>query len=354
MDIILIRNDNKKAYALMRIYLIRTKYKYINTLLQLYMKRCFYQWKGFICNTHQTQQQHKHQITLNMCYQIQKHFVKTQAHAFYAIVNAYYNNIMNFNNEQANIIAYYRRLSSLVPLITIKLKRLYKTHFTKWKQHITPPQRKSSSSSSINITQMIINNMSTILLAYETEDTKIKHELSKLKNSLRINSILIRFITSKHNKFMLKYFTKWHCISNTQSSYVTLLSKYEALKKENDRLIEVYYDKKSQYKKTIADYEYMKQHYCSECVGNDIEVDYKLLGGDNNEVFKSESERMLVDSEEEGNKGNKIAEKENKIKKYQNEYSQQQKYYEEYLKTMHKRKEELLAMKQMLLQKSNS
>ena len=33
MDIILIRNEYKKAYALMRIYLIRTKYKYINTLL---------------------------------------------------------------------------------------------------------------------------------------------------------------------------------------------------------------------------------------------------------------------------------------------------------------------------------
>ena len=153
---------------------------------------------------------------------------------------------------------------------------------------------------------------------------------------------------------MLKYFTKWHCISNTQSSYVTLLSKYEALKKENDRLIEVYYDKKSQYKKTIADYEYMKQHYCSECVGKDVEVDYKLLGGDNNEVFKSESEKMPAESEDEGSKGNKIAEKESKIKEYQNEYSQQQKYYEEYIKTIHKRKEELIAMKQMLLQKSNS
>ena len=348
MDIILIRNEYKKAYALMRIYLIRTKYKYINTLLQLYMKRCFYQWKGLICNT----QQHKQQFILNMCYQIQKHFMKTQAHTFYAIVNAYYHNIMNINNEQESIIAYYRRLSSLVPLITIKLKRSYKTHFTKWKHHITPSSRKSSSS--INITQMIINNMSTILLAYETEDTKIKHDLSKLKSSLRTNSILIHFIIAKHNKLMLKYFTKWHCISNTQSSYVTLLSKYEALKKENDRLIEVYYDKKSQYKKTIADYEYMKQHYCSECVGKDVEVDYKLLGGDNNEVFKSESEKMPAESEDEGSKGNKIAEKESKIKEYQNEYSQQQKYYEEYIKTMHKRKEELIAMKQMLLQKSNS
>lgn len=201
---------------------------------------------------------------------------------------------------------------------------------------------------------MIINNMSTILLAYETEDTKIKHDLSKLKSSLRTNSILIRFIIAKHNKLMLKYFTKWHCFSNTQSSYVTLLSKYEALKKENDRLIEVYYDKKSQYKKTIADYEYMKQHYCSDCVGEDVAVDYKLLGGDNNEVFVNESERMPIESEDEGSKGNKIAEKESKIKEYQNEYSQQQKYYEEYIKTMHKRKEELIAMKQMLLQKSNS
>ena len=117
MDIILIRNDKKKAYALMRIYLIRTKYKYINTLLQLYMKRCFYQW----CNTQQ--QQHKQQFTLNMCFQIQKQFVQTQAHAFYAIVNVYYHNIMNINNEHENIIAYYQRLSSLVPLITINLKR---------------------------------------------------------------------------------------------------------------------------------------------------------------------------------------------------------------------------------------
>ena len=368
MDIILIRNKYKKVYALMRIYTIRKKYKYINTpshsLLQLYMKYCFYHWKGLIWSTQQTQHQHKQQFALHLCYVIQKRFVKAQAHVFYVIVNAYYNikctRFTCCNNEHESVNTFYRRLSSLVPLITIKQKRSYKTHFEKWKQHIVHYSRtriqrlrKSFSSSSINITQMIINNMSTILLAYETEDTKLKHDLSKLKTYLRINSILIRCIITKHNMIMLKCFAKWLRISNTHSSYITLLSKYEALKKENDGLIEVYYDKKSRYKKVIADYEYMKQHYCRDCMGEDVEIDYKSLNN-NNEVFTSDNETLPVESEDECNRGNKIAEKESSIKEYQNEYSQQQKYYEEYLNSMHKKKEKLLAMKQMLLHNNNS
>ena len=474
IDLLLIRNEYKKAYALMRICIMRSKYKYINAtpysnraLLQLYMKCCFYQWKGLICSLQK--QQHKQQFAMNLmfrilfqkfyynirymfisnlityttinkltakyrgylaanlCYEIQKRFVNMRAYALYVIVNGYYakkcgvangknalarrafvvrrrceirnmrsaftkwrkngmeivnmpsncnefempleNNNINNNEERVDVVeeeekeylmfanASYRRLSSLIPVIAIKHKYSYKTHFTKWK-HTASAHKRSRASPSSNITQMIINNMSTILLAYETEDTKLKHDLAKLKASLRINSILIRLIITKHNVTMLKHIAKWLHNSYTQSSYVALLAKYENLKKENDSLIEVYYDKKSQYKKTIADYEYMKKHYCSECMGEDVDIDYKSV---NNEVFTSESaydsELPHVESEDECNKVhinntnnmnhtnanneiNQIAEKESLIKEYQNEYIQQQKYYEEYISTMNKKKEE--------------
>ena len=226
--------------------------------------------------------------------------------------------------------------------------------------------RTSSSSSHIN--QMIINNMSTVLLTCE-------NDLSKLKSSLRINTILIRLIITKHNMIMLTYISKWLRNSYTKSNYTALMSQYENLKKENDNLIEVYYDKKNQYKKTIADYEYMKKHYCNECMGEDVDIDYKSVDKEDNvnedascdddNEDDDDSELMHIESEDECNRVhinnntnmnntnvNKIAEKEMLIKEYQNEYNQQQKYYEEYINTMNKKKEELLAMKQMLLQQS--
>ena len=500
VDILLIRNEYKKAYALMRICIMRTKYKYINTtpytnkaLLQLYLKCCFYQWKGLICSLqkHQHKQQfamnlmyhilcqkfyynirymfisnlityatrnkfnakYRRYFALNLCYEIQKCFMNRKVYVFYVIVNGYHdkiygivgnvgnilarrmyvmrcrceirnirgvfgkwrkigmevnmrsncnefdvpleNNNNNNNNEEEEHVdvveeeeeekeneneneylifanASYRRLSSLIPLITIKHKHSYKIYFTKWKD-ITRSYMHSSrirTSSSSHINQMIINNMSTVLLTCE-------NDLSKLKSSLRINTILIRLIITKHNMTMLTYISKWLRNSYTQSNYTALMSQYENLKKENDNLIEVYYDKKNQYKKTIADYEYMKKHYCNECMGEDVDVDYKSVDKEDNvnedascdddNEDDDDSELMHIESEDECNRVhinnntnmnntnvNKIAEKEMLIKEYQNEYNQQQKYYEEYINTMNKKKEELLAMKQMLLQQAQS
>ena len=112
----------------------------------------------------------------------------------------------------------------------------------------------------------------------------------------------------------------------------------------------------------------MKKHYCKDCMGEEFEIDYKSI---NNEVFtenRSNNEidtesDMHIDTDEDMNnlnqintntEGNKIADKENLIKEYQNEYNQQLKYYENYITTMEKKKEELLAMKQMLLEKKKA
>ena len=484
IDILLIRNEYKKAYALMRICIMRSKYKYINTkpytnraLLQLYLKCCFYQWKGLICSLQK--HQHKQRFAMNLMYRIlcqkfyynirymfisnlitystinkftakyrryfavnlynevYKCFMNMKTYAFYVIVNGYYEkkcgvvnvkNVLakrafvvrcryevknmrcvfgkwrkigmeivnthsncnefevpleNNNNEEEHVDvveeenenekeylifanASYRRLSSLIPLLTIKHKYSYKMHFAKWKDIVRSYKRlRSRTSPSSNITQMIISNMSTILLTYENKD---KVDLAKLKLSFRINSILIRLIMAKHNTTMLNSIAKWFRNTYTQGNYIALMEQYERLKKENDNLIEVYYDKKSQYKKTIADYEYMKKHYCSECMGEDVEIDYKSVDKEENvnESASCDSELLHIESEDECNRVhinntnvknttvNKKAEKEMLIKEYQNEYSQQQKYYEEYIYTMNKKKEELLAMKQMLLHNNNS
>ena len=110
----------------------------------------------------------------------------------------------------------------------------------------------------------------------------------------------------------------------------------------------------------------MKKHYCKDCMGEEFEIDYKSINNEvftenrsNNNEIETDSD-MHIDTDEDMNnlnqintntEGNRIADKENLIKEYQNEYNRQLKYYEDYITTMEKKKEELLAMKQMLLEK---
>jgi hypothetical protein len=153
-------------------------------------------------------------------------------------------------NENEYLIfanASYRRLSSLIPLITIKHKHSYKIYFTKWKD-ITRSYMHSSrirtSSSSSHINQMIINNMSTVLLTCE-------NDLSKLKLSLRINTILIRLIITKHNMTMLTYISKWFRNSYTKSNYTALMSQYETLKKRTTILLKCTMIRRTNIKKQL-------------------------------------------------------------------------------------------------------
>ena len=278
------------------------------------------------------------------------------------ILNDYHssNDLVNNDNEKHFFIV----LSKLLTLVRLKQNRIMRSYINQWKFNM----KKNYYRSNISIDSMIIQNMSTILLDYENEDNKLKHEISKLKSSLIKNQFLIHIIYSKNYNVLYHYFARWSKNIFSFSNFKDLLAQSEQIKKENDALIPSYYDKKNQYKKTIYDYEYMKKHYCKECMGEEFEIDYKSI---NNEVFtenRSNNEidtesDMHIDTDEDMNnlnqintntEGNKIADKENLIKEYQNEYNQQLKYYEDYITTMEKKKEELLAMKQMLLEKKKA
>ena len=278
------------------------------------------------------------------------------------ILNDYHssNDLVNNDNEKHFFIV----LSKLLTLVRFKQNWILRSYINQWKFNM----KKNYYRSNISIDSMIIQNMSTILLDYENEDNKLKHEISKLKSSLIKNQFLIHIIYSKNYNVLYHYFAKWSKNIFSFSTFKDLLAQSEQIKKENDALIPSYYDKKNQYKKTIYDYEYMKKHYCKDCMGEEFEIDYKSI---NNEVFtenRSNNEidtesDMHIDTDEDMNnlnqintntEGNKIADKENLIKEYQNEYNQQLKYYEDYITTMEKKKEELLAMKQMLLEKKKA
>ena len=467
IDLLVIRNQYRKIFALYKILLVRENKKNLFTdknlnLKDSYLQGCFYRWKGTVCN----EVLHKNkkilglrQFVLKMnqllylndknkfltrliifgCLKKKKNnfyenffenlgnliklfVLKRRIYVFYRIFypvsftiqtiqNKYIaSNLLffiykkhNFSNSLYRSFIYWKSLSYLLSyedkviekkpavkevqrytsfdekeffkkltkllfIINLKTKKVYNAYFLRWKYSL----KKNYYKSHVSVDSMIIQNMSTILLEYENEDTKLKHEITNLKTTLKKNQCLIHLIYSKSYNTLFYYFTRWNKNIFSFSNFKELLAQSEQIKKENDVLINTYYEKKNQYKKTIYDYEYMKKHYCKDCMGEDFEVDYKSI---NNEIFTNEESNnnmnqadsndsdMHIDTDEDLNninrinsntEGNKIADKENLIKEYQNEYNQQLKYYEDYITTMQKKKEELYELKKMLLNKKES
>ena len=223
--------------------------------------------------------------------------------------------------------------------------------------------------------------MSIILKEYEKEDENNSKEFKFLNKNFKKTYFLYKIIYSINIKILFKYFNKWFknisLNNNNNINISNLYNEGEKLKIENDNLIQNYYQNKNKYKRTLYDYEFMKKHYCKNCIGEELEIDKKSITSEelnevnenitiSNNVDYNDSQIEISSNEEFNLNNNKInnqeisdydnkklsiEEKEQLIKEYQNEYNQQVQYYEEFIQTLENKKKELLEMKNLLLNK---
>jgi hypothetical protein len=144
----------------------------------------------------------------------------------------------------------------------------------------------------------IIENQSKILVDIEQEEVKLIKEIVKNKFPMNKGSIIINRILSNHIIKIKFYFKRWkNNIFNNEgfhkfNHYETILCEADLVKNEHENLILIYQEKRQNYQKTVQDYEYIKKHFCEECVNEgDFVLDYKSLNSHNENVSDDELQK---------------------------------------------------------------
>ena len=311
-------------------------------------------------------------LILFLILKIKNLLLKIKFDCFYKIS---YTNKNNKNDDKYYIN--FKLLPYAYDLFILYKNLRIKSYILKWKKLLI----KKPNYILNDIDKAIIENMSIILKEYEKEDENNSKEFKFLNKNFKKTYFLYKIIYSINIKILFKYFNKWFknisLNNNNNINISNLYNEGEKLKIENDNLIQNYYQNKNKYKRTLYDYEFMKKHYCKNCIGEELEIDKKSITSDElNEVNENitisnnvdyNDSQMEISSNEEFNLNNNkinnqeisdydnkklsIEEKEQLIKEYQNEYNQQVQYYEEFIQTLENKKKELLEMKNLLLNK---
>jgi len=310
-------------------------------------------------------------LVLFLIFKIKNLLLKIKFDCFYKIRYTDKNNKLN-NDINYKLLPYAYDLFILYKNLRIKY------YILKWKKLIIIKPNNILN----DIDKAIIENMSIILKEYEKEEENNTKEFKSLNNYFKKSFFLYKILYSIKIKFLFKYFNKWFKNfsldnNNNNINVSNLYNESEKLKIENDNLIQIYYQNKNKYKRTLYDYEFMKKHYCKNCIGEELEIDKKSITSEElNEVNENitvsnnidyNDSQIEISSNEEFNLNNNkninqeisdydnkkisIEEKEQLIKEYQNEYNQQVQYYEEFIQTLENKKKELLEMKNLLLNK---
>jgi hypothetical protein len=143
------------------------------------------------------------------------------------------------------------------------------------------------------IDNLIVKNMNGILLEYENDDNKLTREILAHKFSMASGSVLLKILSKLHYEKAQLTFKKWVDIVFPQPvvpSEEQLIDQLELLKVEDEELVANYRNKKVTYKKTIEDYEFIKSHFCENCLGEDLEIDYKSVNNENT-IIDEENKR---------------------------------------------------------------
>jgi hypothetical protein len=228
-------------------------------------------------------------------------------------------------------------------LISRKYSRDLKFFFTIFKIKSKAPEKKIfvKSQHVKRIDFLIIENQSKILAALEHEENKLNKELINFKTfSNNRAGRLLKILYLKNSKLIYNQFKIWkknseltshggfsrhnsvishsqqseiklknsndNLISNNNgvnlsSSLTFLINENENLQNENENLMNVYRSKTREYRKTINDYQYVKGHFCVDCVGEDFEIDYKSVQNMELEDEELEEEYQQTQHENQDN-----------------------------------------------------
>lgn len=223
-------------------------------------------------------------------------------------------NLINHNILNSKMMKHILKIQFL---ISKKYSKDLKFFFTIFKIKSKAPEKKIfvKSQQVKRIDYLIIENQSKILAALEHEENKLNKEIINFKKfSSNRTGRLLGILYLKNSKIIFNNFKIWKknsgftsqagisrgnsLISQSQefklknsneniiinnntinltSSLSFLIIENENLQNENENLMNVYRSKTIEYRKTINDYQYVKGHFCADCVGEEFDIDYKSV-----------------------------------------------------------------------------
>jgi hypothetical protein len=148
------------------------------------------------------------------------------------------------------------------------------------------------------IDHILIQNHSKCLVELEKEDNKLKIKLLDFRNNFNnVCSILLRTIYNKQLKIFSYYFSHWRNKREGKQSLQQLCEISLTVRNQSESLMEVYRTKTNEYKKTIKDFLYLKEHFCSDCCGEEFEIDYKSVDLNYEESEANHDEPSIYDKQ---------------------------------------------------------